>query len=120
MVPPELRLNWALTVVFALIVKEQEPVPVQVPPLQPAKVLPAAGLAISVTVDPGANDSVQVAPQLMAPPDRVTVPVPVPILAIESTPTGFAVNVAMTFLWALMVTVQVPVPEQSPDHPEKL
>jgi len=119
-VPPELRLNWALTVVLALIVNEQDPVPVQVPPLQPAKVLPAAGVAVSVTVAPGVKDSVQVDPQLRAPPDRVTVPAPVPIFAMESTPTGGVLKVAVMLLYESTVTVQVPVPEHpAPDQPAK-
>lgn len=118
--PPAFRLNWALTVVLAFKVNAQEPVPVQVPPFQPTKVLPAAALAVRVTADPGARDSVQVLPQLMAPPVRVTVPLPVPIFAIDSKPVGVAVKLAITFLAEFMVTVHVPVPEQSPDHPEKL
>ncbi|ODS60141.1 MAG: hypothetical protein ABS37_18670 [Acidovorax sp. SCN 65-108] len=119
-VPPEFKLNCALTVVFAFRVNAQEPVPVQVPPLQPTNVLPAAALAVRDTAEPGVKDSVQVLPQLMAPPVRVTVPLPVPILAIDSTPVGVGVKLAMTFLAEFMVTVHVPVPEQSPAHPEKL
>jgi len=39
----------AVTEVAALIVTEQVPVPEQPPPLQPAKVEPPAGAAVSVT-----------------------------------------------------------------------
>ena len=43
--------NVAVTVVAAVIVTVQEPVPEQ-PPLQPVKVEPAAGVAVSVTAVP--------------------------------------------------------------------
>jgi hypothetical protein len=42
-------LKVAVTDVAAFIVTEQVPVPEQPPPLQPAKVDPPAGLAVSVT-----------------------------------------------------------------------
>ena len=112
-VPPELRLNCALTVVFAFRVNAQEPVPVQVPPLQPTNVLPAAALAVRDTAEPGVKDSVQVLPQLMAPPQPSG-------CMPQFLPVGVGVKLAMTFLAEFMVTVHVPVPEQSPAHPEKL
>lgn len=119
--PPELELKRAVTVVLALMVNAQEPLPLQAPPLQPANVLPAAGVALMVAIVPGAIDSVQVLPQLMAPPDRVTVPVPVPIFAIESVTCGVDVNVAATLLAAFMLTVQDGVlPVHAPLHPLKL
>ncbi len=96
--PPALRSNCALTVVLALMLKEHPPVPEQALPLQPAKVLPAAGVAVSVTMEPGGSDSVHVLPQLSEPPDLITVPDPLPTLAIESSPTGVAVKFAMTLL----------------------
>ena len=43
------KANVAVTVVAAVSVTEQEPVPEQPPPLQPLKVEPVAGLAVSVT-----------------------------------------------------------------------
>ena len=52
-----------MTVVAALIVTVQVPVPVQPPPLQPVKVEPAAGAAVKVTAVPLANDAEHVAPQ---------------------------------------------------------
>ncbi len=56
------------------------PVPVQPPPLQPVKVEPAAGVAVSVTTVPVGNAVEQVAPQVMPAGALVTVPLPVPAL----------------------------------------
>jgi hypothetical protein len=44
----------AVTVEFAERVKEQEPVPLQVPPLHPANVEPDAGVSVQVIVVPEA------------------------------------------------------------------
>ena len=96
--PPEFELNWALTVVLVLRVNEQTPVPEHALPLQPINVLPAAGVAVNVTIEPGDNDSVQMLPQFNEPPARVTVPTPLPTLATESNPTGVGVKFAMTLL----------------------
>ena len=46
------RSKVAVTVVAALRVTVQAPVPAQPPPLQPAKVEPAAGVAVRVTTVP--------------------------------------------------------------------
>ena len=73
-------LKVAVTVIFLLILTVQEPVPVQPPPLQPAKTDPDAGRAVSVTVVSLENDEEQVVPQLMPLGLLVTVPVPVPFL----------------------------------------
>src|SRR5438132_1394 len=72
------RVNVAVTVVAALKVTVQAPVPEQPPPLQPPKVAPAAGAAVSVTVVPLAKLAAQVAPQSMPAGELVTVPLPVP------------------------------------------
>ena len=45
-------MNVAVTVLAAVMVTVQEPVPVQPPPLQPPKVDPAAGVAVRVTAVP--------------------------------------------------------------------
>ena len=118
--PPVPESNWGLTVVLALAVKAHVPVPLQGPPLQPAKMLPGAGVATRVAIEPTGTFSVQLLPQLSAPPDRVTVPLPVPILATVSVPTDVMPKVAVTLLYEFMVTVHEPVPLQSPDQPEKL
>jgi len=46
------EVNVAVTVVAALRVTMQEPVPEQPPPLQPLKVEPALGVVVSVTAVP--------------------------------------------------------------------
>ena len=52
-------MKLAVTVVATLTVTAQLPVPEQAPPLQPAKVEPAAGAAVRVTAVPGVNDCEQ-------------------------------------------------------------
>ena len=68
--------NVAVTVVFAFMVSVQVPVPVQAP-LQPWKVEPDAGDAVSVTDVPEVDVWEQVDPQFTDPPETVPVPVPV-------------------------------------------
>src|SRR5213076_2587955 len=87
--------------------------PEQPPPLQPPKVEPAAGAAVSVTAVPLAKLAAQVAPQVIPPGELVTVPLPVPALLTVIAKLG-RLNVAVTVVAALKVTVQVPVPEQPP------
>src|SRR5207249_6592909 len=72
------RAKVAVTVVAALRVTVQVPVPEHPPPLQPVKVEPAAGVAVNVTAVPLAKLAVQVAPQLIPTGALVTVPLPVP------------------------------------------
>ncbi len=103
----------AVTVVAALMVSTQVPVPVQPPPVQPPKVEPAVGAAVNVTLVPGVKDAAQVAPHAMPAGAEVTVPVPVPLFETVSW-TGVAVNVAVTVVAALIVSTQVPVPVQPP------
>jgi hypothetical protein len=73
-------VNAALTVTLLLIWTVHEPVPVQPPPLHPAKTDPEAAAAVSVTVVPPENDREQVVPQLMPLGLLITVPLPVPFL----------------------------------------
>ena len=68
----------AVTVVAALRVTVQVPVPEHPPPVQPLKVEPATGAAVSVTAVPLAKLAEHVAPQLMPAGELVTVPLPVP------------------------------------------
>src|SRR5207245_4124328 len=72
------RLKVAVTVVAAETVTTHDPVPEQPPPLQPLKVEPAAGVAVSVTAVPLAKLAAHVAPQVIPAGELVTVPLPVP------------------------------------------
>lgn len=73
-----IRSNCAFTAVAALTVTLHEDVPLHPPPLQPAKVEPAVGVAVKATTVESGTDSEQSAPQLMRVP--VTAPAPVPVL----------------------------------------
>ena len=74
--------NVAVTERAAVIVTVHVLVPVQAP-LQPAKLEPALGAAVSVTVVP-AKLSEQSAPQLIPGGELVTVPAPVPVFVTVS------------------------------------
>src|SRR5206468_2872653 len=101
-----------VTVVAAVTVTTQESVPEQVPPLQPVKTEPAAGVAVSVTTVPLTKVAVQVGPQSMAAGVLDTVPAPAP--GLETVRTKVGVKVAVTAVAAVRVTVQGPVPVQPP------
>src|SRR2546428_1301143 len=60
-----MSVNVAVTVVAALRVTVQAPGPEQPPPLQPLKVEPVVGAAVSVTAVPLAKLAAQGAPQMM-------------------------------------------------------
>src|SRR5438309_3904822 len=101
------------TLVRSLRVTAQVPVPVQPPPLQPLKIEPVAGAAVNVTAVPLAYGAEQVAPQVIPAGALVAVPLPVPAVLTVRWKVG-TVNVAVTVVDALRVTVQVPVPVQPP------
>ena len=65
-----------MTVVLAPSVTVHGLVPVQPPPLQPVKVKPAAGVAVSATAVPLANKAEHVAPQAIPTGALVTLPAP--------------------------------------------
>src|SRR3989442_13865611 len=67
-------VNVAVTLVAALRVTVQAPVPEQPPPLQPVKVEPAAGAAVGVAAGPPPQAGEQSAPPLI--PPRVVPSVP--------------------------------------------
>src|SRR5439155_21570304 len=69
----------AVTGVAALSVTVQVPVLEQPPPLQPVKVEPAAGAAVSVTAVPLVKVAAQMAPQEIPAGTLVTVPLPAPL-----------------------------------------
>ncbi|HDH05352.1 MAG TPA: hypothetical protein ENH01_06535 [Nitrospirae bacterium] len=68
--------------VSAFIVTVQSFVPLQPPPVQPAKYEPASGIADSVTTAPSVYVSVQSVPQSIPAGELVTVPEPLPALVI--------------------------------------
>jgi hypothetical protein len=104
-------LNVAVTVVSALRVITQVPVPPHPPPLQPANDDPLAAVPARVTVAPTENAAEQAVPQLMPVGMLVTVPVPPPAFTIVNTAV-VRVKVAVTFCEEVSDTVQVPVPVQ--------
>src|ERR1700685_319957 len=110
----------AVTVLAALTVTLQVVVPAHAPD-QPAKVLVATGVSVSVTCVPGAKlveHAVDVAEQLIPMGVLVIVPLPAPAReTVNARSVTGAVKVAVTFSEALSVTVQVLVPEQLPPHP---
>jgi len=97
------------------MVTVQVPVPEQPPPLQPLKVEPAAGVAVSVTTVPLAKPAEQVALQLIPAGLLVTVPVPVPAGVTVSTRAGVKVTVKVavavlpTAFLAVTVSTFVPI-----------
>src|SRR5216117_762484 len=97
--PTDWRSNVAMTVVAAVRVTVQAPVPEQPPPLQPVKVEPVAGVAVSVTAVPLVKLAAQVAPQVIPAGALVTVPLPVPTLLTVSAKV-WSVNVAVTVVAA--------------------
>ena len=115
------RVKVAVTERAWLIVTTQLPVPEQPSPLQPAKVEPAAA---APSASPGVScetSAWQVAPQLIPAGELVTEPAPVPALITEELVGRIALKVAVTERAWLIVTTQLPVPEQpSPLQPAKV
>lgn len=114
-------VKFAATDVFAVTVNVQVPVPTHEAPLQPVNVDPAAGVAVSVTVDPLLNGAEQAAPQLIPAGLLAMVPEPVPATEVVSVNWGVGggPKLAVTDWAALIVTEHDPVPEQAPPHPVK-
>lgn len=81
-----LALKVAVTDVLAFMVTVQLPVPLQPPPLQPAKTDPLDGVVVRVTEVPLLNDAEQVLPQMIPSGVLVTVPLPVPALVTVRVP----------------------------------
>jgi hypothetical protein len=108
----------AVTAVAPVTVTVQDPVPLQPPPLHPTKTELTPGIAVSVTTVPLTKLALHVAPQSIPAGLLVTVPVPDPARVTLSGTIGM--NVAVTGVAAVTVTVQVPVPlHPAPLHPVK-
>jgi hypothetical protein len=115
-------VNVAVTDLAAFMVTVHEALVPEQSPDQLEKTDPASGVAINVTDTLLAYEAEQVAPQLIPLGVEVTVPVPDPALLMVSVNTwgGIGVNIAVTDLVVSMVTVQGPVPVQTPpDQPKK-
>ena len=91
-------------------------VPAQ-PPAHPTKVEPSAAVAVRVTAVPGSKLALQVCPQVMPGGLLLTLPLPVPVRVTAST--GRSLNVAVTEIFFVKVTLQAPTPVHAPDHPAK-
>src|SRR2546425_12401907 len=103
----------AVTVVFAVMVTVHGAVPLHPAPLHPAKTDPAAAVAVRVTAVPLLKVAEQIDPQFISPPPLVTVPDPVPALMTVKAKV-LRVNVAVTVVSAVTVTLHAPVPLQPP------
>src|SRR2546428_5177401 len=110
------RVKVAVTVAPAETVTTRGRGREKTPPLQPLKVEPAAGAAVSVTAVPLGKLAEQVAPQVMPAGELVTVPLPVPALLTVSARLG-GVKGAVTVVAVESVTTQGPVPVQPPPLP---
>ena len=96
----------------------QVPVPEHAPD-QPEKVFPLLAEAVRVTDVPELKLAAQVEPQLIISSLLVTVPAPVSDVTVKLY--AVVAKVAVTDVVAVIVTVQVPAPEQPPpDQPEKV
>lgn len=112
-------MNVAVTLWSALIAITHVPVPEQPPPLQPAKLEPDEGAALSVTVVPDAYLLEHVPGHEIPAGLLLTPPEPDPPTATVSE--GSVANVAVTLRSALIVTMHFPVPEQpAPCQPENV
>jgi hypothetical protein len=111
--------NVAETLCAAFIVTVQLPVPLHAPP-QPAKLDPAAGVAVRLTCVPAAKLAPHVVPQLIPAGALVTVPLPARPTVNVKEDGGFCENVAETLRTASIITVQLPVPLHAPPQPVKL
>ena len=112
-------MKLAVTDVIAVIVTVQVvAVPEHPPPLQPAKTDAAdVGDSVRVTIVFWKYVSEQVAPQLIAPEDAVTVPEPLPAFDTVRVNVGVAVKLAVVLtavLPTVNVQVLVTVAEQAP------
>jgi hypothetical protein len=99
-----------------LIVSVHVPVPVQAP-LQPMKVEPGAGVAVSTTLVPAMYASAQSPGQEIPAGELVTVPASSPPMPTDSVWVVTFWKLAMTVWLEFMISVQEAVPEQAPPQP---
>jgi hypothetical protein len=81
------------------------------------KVKPLAGVAVKVTAVPELKGALQVLPQFMPAGELVMLPLP-GLVTLKRY--GLWTKLAPTFLLEVIVSVQAPVPEQSPVQPVKV
>jgi hypothetical protein len=86
-------------------------------PAHPTKYEFVVAVALRVTCVPGLNLALHVCPQLIPSGSLVTLPLPVPPRVIANR--GDVLNVAITEVFFVNVTLQMPLPLQAPDHPAK-
>ena len=98
------------------MVTAHDPDPEHAPP-HALSTQPEAGVAVRVTTVWSSNDELVDDPDVSEMPDGLDETVPVPVRLTLSV--QIFTNVAVTPRSLFMVTEQVPVPEQSPDQPEK-
>src|SRR3954452_21310792 len=110
-------VNVAVTARAWSIVTVQPPVPVHAP-LQPLKSEPVTGVGVRVTLAASSNEALQVAPHVNAAGELDTDPDPLPLF--ETVRAQIFTNVAVTDLFASIVSVQPPVPLHPPLHPANL
>src|SRR5688572_32539371 len=89
-------------------------------PPHPAKMDPAAAVALRVTTVPELYVSEQSAPQEMPAGLLVTVPEPPPVFDTVSVFPGARLNIAVHACGPFMVTTPSPKQSGSPPHPAKM
>ena len=102
-------LKRAVTDLTASMVTVRVVVPVP-SPLQPLKVEPASGVAVSVTLVPLLKLAEQVAPQLMPTGLLVTVPLPAPVLLTERRKLATVTVVLLVKVGAVIVALFAALP----------
>ena len=112
-------MNVAVTEVLAVRFTLHVPVPEQPPPDQPPNVVPALGLAVSVTAVPLAKLALHVAPHVIPAGELLTVPVPLPDVRTDNWKllAAAVLNVAVTEALAAAIMLHADVPLQAPDQP---
>lgn len=123
--PPRMTLkaystgaNVAVTLMAAIGVKTQGPVPVHPPPLQPVKMESASGVALNVMLEPEGTFAEHVKPQSMPAGDDETTPAPVPIF-VTVTETWRRSKFAVTVAAVINGTTHVVMPVHAPLQPVK-